>query len=424
MITPLAAVAAMLAISAVDAHMIMSRPYPYGQSTLNNSPLDADGSDFPCKLRGSTTYEAPSESNDFEIGVSQLLSFIGSATHGGGSCQISLTTDMEPSKSSSWSVIKSFEGGCPANVDGNLSGGAETPDPYTFNFTIPAGISPGNYTLAWTWFNRIGNREMYMNCAPITVYSGSSSSASPSKRAVSNTAKKADTVEKRTTYPTMFVANINGCTTTEGYDIRFPDPGDVVEFDGEPSNLQASGAAACTGVSTPWGGSSATAASGASSSTAAAVAPAAVTSAVGGGGTEIAVTSSVATAASEPTSTSAAWEEPSSVPSQTAAVITSASTPTSSSSASSSSSSSTSSGVLTGSCSTEGEWNCIEGTSFQRCASGEWSAVEEMAAGTECTTGQSDELSVSAVAVASAAVKARSTPRFLHRRRESHGHRS
>jgi hypothetical protein len=34
-------------------------------------------------------------------------------------------------------------------------------------------------------------------------------------------------------------------------------------------------------------------------------------------------------------------------------------------------------------------WNCIGGSSFQRCASGAWSAVQQLAAGTSCVSGQS-----------------------------------
>ncbi|KAH8678145.1 hypothetical protein BX600DRAFT_145662 [Xylariales sp. PMI_506] len=51
-------------------------------------------------------------------------------------------------------------------------------------------------------------------------------------------------------------------------------------------------------------------------------------------------------------------------------------------------------GELTGSCADEGAWNCIGGTSFQRCASGLWSAVLDMAAGTECTPGISTTLTI------------------------------
>jgi hypothetical protein len=38
-------------------------------------------------------------------------------------------------------------------------------------------------------------------------------------------------------------------------------------------------------------------------------------------------------------------------------------------------------------CLPEGVWNCIDGTSFQRCASGTWTTVLAMAAGTRCDLG-------------------------------------
>ncbi|KAK8094780.1 Extracellular protein [Apiospora hydei] len=51
-------------------------------------------------------------------------------------------------------------------------------------------------------------------------------------------------------------------------------------------------------------------------------------------------------------------------------------------------------GSLSGPCTPEGEWNCLsDGTSWQRCASGLWSAVMPMAPGTTCTPGQSSTLS-------------------------------
>ena len=224
----------MLCILAADAHMIMTSPEPYSRNTLNNSPLAADGSDFPCKLRADA-FIAPSVETVIEVGGSHELTFQGSATHGGGSCQISLTTDREPTKDSQWKVIKSFEGGCPANDDGNLSGGPSEIDPFTFHFEIPTGISAGNYTLAWTWFNRRGRREIYMNCAPITVIEAPAKRTTPRVRG------------RSPKFPTMFVANINGCTTSEGVDIRFPQPGDFVEFDGEATTLAATDQPACTG---------------------------------------------------------------------------------------------------------------------------------------------------------------------------------
>ena len=212
-------VTALLSTSLADAHVRLDTPVPFDKAGLNNWPLAADGSDFPCKLRP-TVYDLPagtdrSTMNIMKIGDQQPLSFIGSGTHGSGSCQVSLTTDLKPSKDTKWQVIHSIEGGCPANVAGNLP---EDPDGHgasTFHFTIPDGIAPGQYTLAWTWFNRIGNREMYMNCAPINVV------AAAKKR---NAPEPVISISKRD-FPAMFVANIN--TTKKNFDIRFPDPGGI-----------------------------------------------------------------------------------------------------------------------------------------------------------------------------------------------------
>jgi hypothetical protein len=43
-------------------------------------------------------------------------------------------------------------------------------------------------------------------------------------------------------------------------------------------------------------------------------------------------------------------------------------------------------------CTDEGMWNCIGGTQFQRCASGLWSPVQNMASGTACKPGLSTTL--------------------------------
>src|SRR4029434_10719656 len=61
-----------------SAHMLMNNPVPYGKSNLNNGPLLADGSDFPCKLREGT-YDLQGASNVYAQGSTQQLSFTGQA---------------------------------------------------------------------------------------------------------------------------------------------------------------------------------------------------------------------------------------------------------------------------------------------------------------------------------------------------------
>ena len=60
------------------------------------------------------------------------------------------------------------------------------------------------------------------------------------------------------------------------------------------------------------------------------------------------------------------------------------------------------SGPQIGPCDTEGIYNCIGGTSFQRCASGQWSATLSVAPGTACRVGQSQDLGITALAKAPA----------------------
>jgi hypothetical protein len=182
--------------------MILANPVPYGAP--NNSPLDVSGSDFPCKAVPYTV----ATMNNWEVGSQQSISFTGTAVHGGGSCQVSVTTDKEPTKESKWKVIYSIEGGCPAATEGNLDQNGPSLDG-TFPFTVPSELPNGEMTVAWTWFNKIGNREMYMNCAPITVSGGSDDKAAFEA------------------LPDMAIANIGGdsCTTKEGSDYTFENPG-------------------------------------------------------------------------------------------------------------------------------------------------------------------------------------------------------
>ncbi|KAF2266987.1 hypothetical protein CC78DRAFT_566419 [Lojkania enalia] len=207
--------------SSASAHIIMANPVPYGQP--NNSPLAPDGSDFPCKNVPFTV----NQENEWEVGSEQTLSFTGSAVHNGGSCQLAVTLDREPTASSKFKVIYSIEGGCPGV-------GA----PSTFPFTVPEELPNGQYAMVWTWQNHVGVREHYQNCAPITVTGG----------------KPEGDTSGLETLPDLAVANIasvNPCKTTEGFDYIYDDPGKYVTKIGNGPFQPLCGGAEVPGVGEP-----------------------------------------------------------------------------------------------------------------------------------------------------------------------------
>lgn len=384
--------------SVATAHIKMSSPAPYGASSLNNSPLDPSGSDFPCKQRPGV-YEAEGASNTYSLGsTGNNLAFIGSAVHGGGSCQVSITYDAKPDKNSVWKVIKSIEGGCPArDTEGNLGDNAAMEVPYKYDFDIPSDIPAGSGTIAWTWFNKIGNREMYMNCAPLTLEGSGGSEAAYNA------------------LPDMFVANLqnlNTCTIPHGTDVQFPNPGQAVER--------------LNGATTAWAQPTGDCGSSGGNG--------------GGSGGDVPVPTAAPTSESAPTPTGGAGnggaEETSApplggifipvptteaaIPEPTASVPVpdqgneqgggnTAPTPTPSPPAEepeeqlitpptggNQGAPSTGAGAqqVGSPCTNEGEWNCVAGTSFQRCASGTWSSVMQLAGGTSCTPGVGSSISM------------------------------
>ena len=178
-----------------NAHMLMKSPVPFESQNGNNGPLDPSGSNFPCKSTGPATY-ANGEVNKYPQGSKQTLSTIGQAVHGGGSCQISITYDEAPDKNSVWKVIHSIEGGCPArNTPGNAGGDASAVAPDTYDFTVPEDLPTGKGVVAWTWINRVGNREFYMNwyvsyfSSSTVVLTYSSARSSPSRAEVPASAR-------------------------------------------------------------------------------------------------------------------------------------------------------------------------------------------------------------------------------------------
>lgn len=356
------------------AHVTISAPVPFAVPALHNGPLQADGSDFPCQAAGGA-YQAGTV-NEMALGSSQPLAFVGTAVHGGGSCQVSITYDTAPNKNSVWKVIHSIEGGCPArNTPGNLGNDPNFKVPFDYSFPLPTDIPTGNATIAWTWLNKIGNREFYMNCAPVKL-TGSGGSKSNWEA-----------------LPDMLVANIgNGCTTEEGKDYKYPNPGKSVQSFASGELTFPVGN--CGGVSRPPAGgngggsgngggapSSAPSAPAPTKGPAPTKAPGSPTKPPGGGGIFITVTTSDGPAQTEapegapvPSSPAPAPANPPSSGTTPGAGSFTAGTP----------------------CSSEGEWNCIGGTSFQRCASGAWSAVMAVAGGTSCKPGTSATLNLGA----------------------------
>jgi hypothetical protein len=196
-----------------EAHIQLSKPFPIN-SPLNpdisysvkdysyTAPLFADGSNYPCKGYHKQTpivYTA-----QYQRGQSYSISIAGSATHNGGSCQISISVD----NGATFKVIKSILGGCPLKS--------------SYDFTVPASTPAGPALLAWTWVNHSGNRELYMNCAWVTI---------------SNSARhrRGREIAGFNALPNIFLANIpqaQGVATLEGFDVTYPVPGSVVEYGG------------------------------------------------------------------------------------------------------------------------------------------------------------------------------------------------
>ncbi|KAK4178737.1 hypothetical protein QBC36DRAFT_95680 [Triangularia setosa] len=218
-----------------QAHMLLRTPVPYTSPALIQDPLDPTGANFPCQARAGTQFVGTA--TPMEKGSTQIMAFTGSAVHGGGSCQVSITYDNPPTAASVWKVLHSIQGGCPArNQAGNiLPDNAALEGVDNYEYTVPADIPTGNATIAWTWVNKIGNREFYMNCAPVSIEGAEGSE------------------EALAALPDMFTANIGGDCTTVGKDnkdILFPNPGNSVENNG-PESDKAPPTGNCGGAAAP-----------------------------------------------------------------------------------------------------------------------------------------------------------------------------
>lgn len=240
----------------VGAHMILANPKPFSADTLTNSPLSSSGSNYPCQVSGSASsfYSTDGISNTVTAGETISMSFKGSAVHGGGSCQVALSTDTQPSQSTRWSVILSIEGGCPTK-DGTSAS--------TYDVKIPSNIPAGAYSYAWTWTSKeSGTQEYYMNCAPLTVKSSSS------KRRISMLAERDSVMGSFPPLAVYNMAELNSCKSELSSSPIYPYPGSSVErFGQSPAYANISGTDCFAKGVSFTGSSSSSGSSGSSDST-------------------------------------------------------------------------------------------------------------------------------------------------------------
>ena len=177
-----------------------------------NSPLQPDGSDFPCKGYQNDRPVVPTA--QYSVGSSYKITLEGSSTHAGGSCQLSLSYD----NGATFRVIKSMIGGCPLDKQ--------------YNFTVPLFAPTGPALISWTWQNKIGNREFFMNCAAVEIF--------PEAR--SRRRRSSEAYRSFDELPFMWRANlatVEGCVTEENRNPVYPHPGPEVEYGDGMSSLDA-----------------------------------------------------------------------------------------------------------------------------------------------------------------------------------------
>uniref|UniRef100_A0A060TG46 ARAD1D20262p n=1 Tax=Blastobotrys adeninivorans TaxID=409370 RepID=A0A060TG46_BLAAD len=200
----ISALCALMGLTPAMAHMEMVQPAPikskynrfYGYYNVDysyNAPLGQ----FPCK--GYHIGEPRQSVATYVVGVPYTLKLLGTATHFGGSCQISLSYNG----GANFTVIKSIIGGCPIDLE--------------YTFVVPETAPTGQALLSWSWISQVGNRDFYQNCAWVDIVNYN----------------KGDSIEIQG--PPMWVSQLEGmCKVPEGKDFVYPEPGDNVEYGGEP----------------------------------------------------------------------------------------------------------------------------------------------------------------------------------------------
>jgi len=384
----LALVASLL--SGASAHLVMKTPQQWEVVGGAQAPLAADHSDFPCQSGTPAASVAT-----YDPGSEQTLQLMGSAVHGGGSGQMVITYDTKPTKDSVFRVMTSWEGNHPVN-SASVNNANLPADPShmldPIKFTVPSGLPKGDAVVAWVWWNKVGNREMYMKCSTVTI--GGSSTDQSGFEAL----------------PTMFEANDgNGCIVPENTQaIKFKNPGPNVVGTGD-TTISCDSSKAGTGSSSS-GSSSGSSDSSSTAASATAVVSASASAGFGlGSGTTLAVGSAAPTSAgvdegvATAAATTAAATDAATTDAATTATATDASSPaeTTAAAAAATTAASTDSSSSSGSC-TEGAITCNSTSTWSLCGSGAVHDMGAVPAGMQCVNG-----AISAVASTSASSKKR-----------------
>ncbi|KAK4167180.1 hypothetical protein QBC43DRAFT_204591 [Cladorrhinum sp. PSN259] len=220
----------------VHGHMVMNTPESYNLNTPPLLQVNPLGPQFPFPCHNSYGFN---HYTTVEAGEVTMVNFTGGAQHGGGSCQFSISYDFPDgpglNQATQFKTIYTIIGGCPSvftdeskNLDSGFKDSQQREDSVhcgndsgincirQFLIPLPKFLKNGPATFAWTWFNKVGNREMYMNCAPVNITGGTYDRTEFDK------------------LPNIFVANYhdsNGSSTCvtgdsiEHLDLNIPSPG-------------------------------------------------------------------------------------------------------------------------------------------------------------------------------------------------------
>ncbi|KAG0049899.1 hypothetical protein BGZ83_005274, partial [Gryganskiella cystojenkinii] len=169
--TLLVVISILLPAKTVDAHVGLKFPCARG-SPLAGCPKPSAGQTIDYDLNSPIgTHDSknspicknivPSQTRTkIKAGASISTQYNVGASHGGGHCQWALSYDG----GKTWVVLKTVLRSC---LKGISQGGQ-----YSVSVPIPKTAPNGNAVFMWLWNNAQGNRELYSNCADITIENG------------------------------------------------------------------------------------------------------------------------------------------------------------------------------------------------------------------------------------------------------------